>query len=58
MKASGVKKKDAGCCGGHDKYPPPFLRSNSQKKKAKARKRKDRSRKKSERQKTKKTLNS
>jgi hypothetical protein len=22
MKAYGVHKKDAGCCPGHDKYPP------------------------------------
>lgn len=50
MKAYGVKKKDAGCCGGHDKYVPPQLRYNSQKKRATARRRKDRPRKKSARQ--------
>lgn len=31
MKPYGVDKKDAGCCGGHDKYPPPFLRYSTQK---------------------------
>ena len=50
MKAYGVKKKDCGCCGGHDKYPPSCLRYNSQKRRAEARKRKDRPRKKSARQ--------
>ena len=53
MKAYRVKKKDAGCCGGHDKYPAPCLRYNSQKKRSEARKRKDRPRKKSARQKAK-----
>lgn len=30
MKAYGVRKKDAGCCGGHDKHPSPALRYNNQ----------------------------
>lgn len=48
MKAYGVRKKDAGCCGGHDKHPPSILRYNNQKR-AKFRKG-DRSRKKRQRQ--------
>lgn len=54
MKAYGVKKKDAGCCGGHDKYPPPSLRYAKKKRNAHIRKRKDRPRKKSARQQNKK----
>lgn len=49
MKAYGVKKADAGCCGGHDKYPPPFLRYNSQKRRADSFRRRDRHRKKTAR---------
>lgn len=30
MKAYGVRKRDAGCCGGHDKHPPSCLRYNHQ----------------------------
>ena len=46
MKAYGVKKKDHGCCPGHDKYPKDryFITKTS------ARKRAQRSRKKSARQ--------
>ena len=57
MKAYGVKKRDSGCCGGHDKFVPPCLRYNSQKRRAEARKRKDRPRKKRERQLGKKIIN-
>ena len=49
MKAYGVKKADAGCCGGHDKYPPPCLRYEMHKKASKKR-RADRPRKKTARQ--------
>ena len=35
MKAYGVDKKDSGCCGRHDKYPPPKLRYSHQKRKGK-----------------------
>lgn len=45
MQAYGVKRKDAGCCGGHDKYPK--RRYNS--KFCNLRKRVDRPRKKSAR---------
>lgn len=31
MKAYGVRKRDAGCCSGHDKHPPPKLRSVNKK---------------------------
>lgn len=48
MKAYGVKKADAGCCAGHDKYPPPVLRANHQVGPAFAKR--DRSRKKNARQ--------
>lgn len=50
MRAYGVRKSDAGCCGGHDKHPPPCLRYNSQKRRSSAFRRKDRSRKKRARQ--------
>ena len=52
MKAYGVRKKDAGCCGGHDKHPPPELRYGYQK--GSAFRRKDRNRKKRQRQENKK----
>ena len=48
MRAYGVKRKDAGCCPGHDKYPKDRYsthNTNSEK-----RKRAQRSRKKSARQ--------
>lgn len=48
MKAYGVRKKDSGCCGGHDKHPPTNLRYNYQK--GNVFKRKDRPRKKRQRQ--------
>lgn len=45
MKAYGVKKKDAGCCPGHDKYGGGYKMT-----KRKSLKRRDRPRKKSARQ--------
>lgn len=55
MKPYGVRKKDAGCCSGHDKHPPPILRSNN--KKGSPFKRKDRGRKKRARQLLKSIIN-
>lgn len=45
MKAYGVKKKDAGCCPGHDKYPSEHYKM----KRTKSKKRADKPRKAKER---------